>query len=303
MRPFYALVLLAVVAAIVPATAQAHDSLAPRGALHSWLPREDWVYRHWLPFDEWRLKQRLGLSGRQLESYLMNDHRSLAALAHRRGLSVRRLADELIAPLLERTRVDPDVLRDRATRVLTQGHLAQHMFFHPYHGLDMRTPARAVFGLDPDAYYDLRKAGGTPAEAARLGGRSVNDVRAAMRAAFGADFHEGTRLGVADPVEQQIMLTRREAQLECWLGRPLPTFDPGHPYGDRFKFHGRHTSAPRTPSERVRDDRRVRRGLRRLPRSCWSPAPPWSEHGGGRAVVARRSPAATPRPGFLCAPD
>ena len=67
MRRALAICLLA--ACLTPASAQAHDSLAPLGASHNWLPEEEWVGRHWIPFDEQALKAELGLKGRNLHAY------------------------------------------------------------------------------------------------------------------------------------------------------------------------------------------------------------------------------------------
>jgi hypothetical protein len=85
--------------------------------------------RHWVPFDRERLERALRLRGRSLEAYLFNDHHTLAELARRRGINVNWLADHLVAPW--QPIVDAQnlaVLRGRTVRVLTQGHLAQHVF-------------------------------------------------------------------------------------------------------------------------------------------------------------------------------
>ena len=102
-------VLLAVAASGGAGSARAHDSSAPPGAPHTWLPDEDWVARHWLPFDERDLSRRLGLRGRDLEAYLYDDHRALADLAEARGIDPAQLRDELMAPW--RTTVDEATLR------------------------------------------------------------------------------------------------------------------------------------------------------------------------------------------------
>src|SRR5215210_725563 len=91
----------------LPPPGGAHDSLAPPGARHTWLPEEDWVAFHWNPFDEQVLKRALGLRGRELEAYLYDDHRTLAELATRRGIDVERLADDLVAPWPAQT--DPTI--------------------------------------------------------------------------------------------------------------------------------------------------------------------------------------------------
>src|SRR4051794_5544282 len=89
---------LFVAAGLLPvAGSGAHDSLAPPGGSHNWLPAELWVYAHWVPFDEQALYDALGLDARSLEAYLYDDHRRLADLALARGITVDELADRLIA--------------------------------------------------------------------------------------------------------------------------------------------------------------------------------------------------------------
>jgi hypothetical protein len=129
LRPWCLLGLFAIWIVGIPPVAIAHDNLAPRGAPHRWLPHEPWVMQHRIPFDEARLQAALGLRGRQLESYTLDDHHRLADLARWRGLDPDALADELVAPW--RSQVGDDelaVLRKRTMRLLTQGHLAQHVF-------------------------------------------------------------------------------------------------------------------------------------------------------------------------------
>src|SRR3954466_2730177 len=105
------------------------DSLAPNGAPAHWLPPEPWVYNHWLPFDERRLYRLLGITREQLWQQLRDDHRTLSELASTHGWpEPARLAATLVAP--ERARVgaaQATVLQARAERVITQGHLAQHL--------------------------------------------------------------------------------------------------------------------------------------------------------------------------------
>ena len=80
-----AIVAALVVMCVFAAPARAHDSLAPAGAGHNWLPDEEWVHRHWLPFDERELEAALGLRGRELEAYLYDDHHTLAGVGCGRG--------------------------------------------------------------------------------------------------------------------------------------------------------------------------------------------------------------------------
>ncbi len=86
----------------------------------------------------------------------MDDHRTLAQLARRRGLDVEVLATDLVQPMAATTTPEQlAILRERTVRVLTQGHLAQHLFFHVYHGIDLRTDAQSTFGLSSDSYYAI----------------------------------------------------------------------------------------------------------------------------------------------------
>src|SRR3954449_5454450 len=115
-----------------PIVTRSADSGAPAHAPAHWLPPEAWVYNHWLPYDETRLYRLLGITRVGLWEQLRDDRRTLAQLAARHGWpDARRLAAALVAP--EAGRVGParlGVLRRRALRTVTQGHLAQHLFFH-----------------------------------------------------------------------------------------------------------------------------------------------------------------------------
>lgn len=129
-----ALAALSASAALVAPSA-ARDSEAPPHASHRWFPCEGWVMFHWLPYDEARLYRLLGIDRSRLRSWLRDDRRhTIAQLARRRGIAPEELALRLVRPW--RDEVSPGrfrLLRRRALRTLTQGHLAQHIFFHPLH--------------------------------------------------------------------------------------------------------------------------------------------------------------------------
>lgn len=153
--------LLALLCALA-APAAAHDSDAPRGADHRWLPAETWVQKHWLPYDEARLYELLGVDTPAVFRWLSNDHRTLAQLARRRGVSPRTLAKRLLDPRrADLSAREYRVLRSRAQRTLTQGHLAQHMFFHVFHGSHLNGHEDGhiehLFGVDRHEYRRLRQ--------------------------------------------------------------------------------------------------------------------------------------------------
>lgn len=164
------------------APALARDSLAPVGAGDRWLPQESWVTHHWLPYDEHRLLRKLRLSRIALLKWLRDDrHHQVSQLLHARGLRVGVVADYLVAPWsgeIERSQYAR--LRDRARRTLTQGHLAQHVFFHYLHQSEITAHAVEVFGATPAEYKRLRAVGYTPAEIGALHGRRRSSVAGAI---------------------------------------------------------------------------------------------------------------------------
>jgi hypothetical protein len=257
----------------------AHDSLAPAGASHRWLPDdEEWVYRHWIPFDERRLNLALGLRRGELEAHLYNDHRVIADLARHRGLDLEALADHLVEPW--RSRVDAArvaVLRERTIRLLTQGHLAQHLFFHVFHGVGIASAARTLFGTSPIRFLRLRQQRHRPLQIAKRNGLSERRVRNRLAQHLRATRDEGLARQEAWPSESTRVLRRQLRAVACWLRTPMPAFDPGNPYGKARRQHGRHPRRwPFTAAQRRKDDRRVERVRRSLRRSCWRRPGPFS---------------------------
>jgi hypothetical protein len=261
------------------ASAVGHDSLSPSGALHRWLPNERWVMRHWIPFDEHTLQADLGLPGRQLESFTLNDHHTLAALARQRGIDVDSLTDDLVAPW--RKQVDEErlaLLRDRTQRVLTQGHLAQHVFFHVFHSFGLAPVARELFGVSSHHLDVLRMHGMTPLAVARRHGGEPERVivRRLVRL-----LRRHRNIAVARreelPAEADRFLARQIARLPCWVRSLRPTTDPGNPYGKGIHEHGSHPRDwPQTARQRRDDERRVEQFRRALQWTCWPRIPRWT---------------------------
>lgn len=259
--------------------ARAHDSLAPPGAGHTWLPKEGWVKRHWLPFDERQLTQRLDIGDRELEVYLYDDHRPLADLATARGIDLARLSDELMAPWgLPPSDPNYALLHDRTERILTQPHLAQHVFFHVYHGHMVSHDPQSAFGFpDTASVRALRHSGLTAIEIAQRGGVTSSQLRATLLEYFHDEADAGIASGLAWPAESRRILARQIASLDCWMSRPIPGRDPSNPYGKAQRWHGTHGAGwPATAGQRRADERRVERVRRALRRGCWRRPPPWS---------------------------
>lgn len=261
--------------ALLAAPAVAHDSAAPAGQGHNWLPEEMWVHRHWVPFDSRALEAELGLGPRRLEAYLYDDHHTLAELAAARGVALDALVDRLLAGWGDVPQLP--LLRARTVQVLTQGHLAQHLFFHVFHGLELHPHSEHVFGMTDDAYRALRQDGASYVEIARAGNAPLARLRAHVKATIAADRRDGVERGEAWPADSARVQARTLARMDCWLRSPPAALDPGNPYGKNRFLHGPHTAGwPATAAERRVDERRVERFRRGLKRSCWPHPPRWS---------------------------
>lgn len=217
------LLALAATAILAPATAGAasSDSLAPANAPPHWLPPEAWVYNHWLPYDEGRLYRLLRITRVQLWQDLRDDRQPLMDLARRRGWrSATALATALLAP--RRAGLTPSryrTLLDRARRTLTQGHLAQHVFFHSLHQFAIPSAAPDIFGLPDAQYRALRRAELSPLEIGRLHGRSPSRVQAMAAAVLRERVRAGVAGGAMTARQGALLLRRQLSQLPRWLGQ------------------------------------------------------------------------------------
>src|SRR3954471_3682349 len=239
-----------------PIVTKSPASAPPPNAPAHWLPPEAWVYNHWLPYDETRLYALLGITRVGLWEQLRDDHRTLAQLAARHGWpDPRRLAAALTAP--EAASVGSArarVLRERALRTITQGHLAQHLFFHSLHQFGIASEAPAIFGVSDIDFRRLRRAELSPLAIARLHDRSPGEVEARAIAVLRERARTGVR-GRAIPKAQADRLLRRQlSQLPRWLDQaryngPPPTYrgalvDVPHDYAPNpsISADGRHVA-------------------------------------------------------------
>jgi hypothetical protein len=197
--------------------------LTPRpDAPPHWLPPEAWVYNHWIPYDEGRLYALLHITREQLWRQLRDDRRNIAQLAARHGWSdPGRLADALVAPWrghVSAARVA--VLRGRAVRTITQGHLSQHLFFHSLHQFAIPSRAPQIFGMSDAAFRDVRRTLElSPLTIARLHGRSPARVEALSVGALRERVRAGVRGHAITARQARILLRRQITQLPRWLGQ------------------------------------------------------------------------------------
>lgn len=160
-------------------------------------------------------------------------------LARKRGIGVPVLLDRLTARWRGRVPAARYAqLRIRASAMLTQGHLAQHVLFHVFHGPGIPTAAPAIFGVTRETFLAARQAGATPlAIAAAANGHGEAAVRADVLTLLRATAARGVKTRSTTRAEADLMLGRQRQQLHCWLTRPLPKLDTSNPYRDPTGVH------------------------------------------------------------------
>ncbi len=196
------------------------DSEAPPGAPPHWLPNEQWVMQHWLPYDETRLYELTGVTRGEIWRWLRDDTRNVAGLAALHGWADPHvLARELVAPWRGKLR-EPHrmkLLEERALRTLTQGHLAQHIFFHSLHQDAIPDNAPEIFGTSTTRFRDLRRSELSPLMICRLNGLSRAHARAAAEQTLRDMAARGVH-GQAIPASQaERLLQRQLRQVPRWL--------------------------------------------------------------------------------------
>lgn len=241
--------------ALAPTSAHGQDHEAPHGMGQRWLPCDEWVMMHWVPFDEPRLYAELGTSRAGVLRWLRDDeHHDLAQLARRRRVSVPALAARLVEGR-DAGVTGAAELRQRTERVLTQGHLAQHLLFHRFHQPAIAYRARATFGLSATAFQRERIDGRSPAVIAAARGRSRAVVEQRVMAILRGAARDGVRVGATSRPQADSFLRAQRRGLDHWLDSRIqgathprePALPPDHAT--------RHMTMCRLFSGRYRDGR------------------------------------------------
>ncbi|HEX8123162.1 MAG TPA: hypothetical protein VF549_18060 [Solirubrobacteraceae bacterium] len=229
MRPLLVLLAFAVLLTACPsagADARVPDPDAPAGAQWNWLPDEDWVDARWLPFDQQRLLDALGMRYDDFRDDVLRTEAPIAAAARRRGLTVSALATRLLAGRRP-TRTRLRELRRRTIKVLTQQHLADHVFTHNFHNSAITRAAPAIFGISSGAYLGtMRTKLVCPLSLGRRYGRSREHVETATLAALRARNRAGVRRGATTARQAAVFDFSARAAVVHWLlsnedGQPL----------------------------------------------------------------------------------
>jgi hypothetical protein len=193
--------------------ASAADSLAPAGAPRNWLPKSDWVLNHAMPYDEQRLFRALHIDREGVRRYFAADKftrvPTLAALARKRGIDPDRLARSLVdAWVRHTTHAHRRVLVSRAEKTLTQGHLMQHMLFHPFHVKSLARASTDIFGAPLSDVNGALRSGKTRADVGRAHGRSL----AGQKSGVSRVLH-----GIQDDAVHRKLTPRSEARREVGM--------------------------------------------------------------------------------------
>jgi hypothetical protein len=201
------------------AHAPAKDSLAPKSAGDRWLPCERWVLYHWNPIDMQRLYARTGIDETELFDWLRDDdNHTLSGLITKHDLDPEDVVTSSLA-------VDPGLptavratLAERADRLLTQGHLAQHVFFHVFHSSAIRQHSREIFGMNPWDYSKARRLGFSAADMGRLKrGYSRRQTAARVLRVIGRYEKLGIVLGATSNAQADSFMDQTQRLVDSWI--------------------------------------------------------------------------------------
>lgn len=219
------IVLAAFLAAAGPAAAftPKADPAAPAGAPADWLPHEEWVGERWLPFDEQSLDHVLGMSSTQVWLYLSSTGNSLNALAQSRGVPTHGLATRILkGRRISQTSRLWRTLRSRTARVLSQPHLAAHMFGHVFHvwAVTLHTPQ--TLGVSSAQFQELYGQKHLSfAQVAQAGGVDEATLRERVIAAASASGARGVAKHAMSARENRVLRARDAAGFPSWANYGL----------------------------------------------------------------------------------
>lgn len=281
-----ALKLVALVAVLLmlpaPMAAQAHDAFMPLDSRHPSLMNVGWVTSHQSPIDEDELAKELALKPGQLQAYLYDDHHTLAQLATTKGIELEGLLERLTAWSASLTPEQQAVVKQRARLVLVGGHLAQHLFFHVYHGnIVMSSPTSPGFKaskLSWKKYREARIAGRSIDQIVKSAGGDIAKVTAEYKTALTAQNQQAVAAGETPQSQASRMTSREIAQLRCFMKNKRKGLDKSPAYGNLVLGHKPHTAkqVPKTVAQQKKEERRIERYRKRQKRGCYSYPDRWT---------------------------
>jgi hypothetical protein len=212
------------------------DSQAPAGADPDWLPDEDWVKERWLPFDEEALLRALRIDENGLLKGLAYES-TLGDLVRRRGVRPGSLVTRLLRERGGRVSTRQlAVLRARAMRLMTQDHLADHMFFHHTHNGPVNEALARVVGADWNEVNKLRAEGWSFLDIGTSNGLSQRQMTRSIISVIRASAARGVWAKAHSRRQAAYSVAQQSASAASYLGphtghapaAPITVTDPAH---------------------------------------------------------------------------
>jgi len=250
----------------------AHDAPMPAHRRHGLLPKEEWVMKHFPPFDERTFVMALKIPQPQFEAFLYNDHHTLAQLADQRRVAFEPLVETLAGWTADVPGVDAELIKQRIRLTLVSGHLAQHVFFHVFHGTQFSPGLREASGLSRDRFNLLRDKRWSYRRLIKAAHGNADAVQEQVAGKVRANAARGVATLQMPQSEADAMSHRQLRRLPCWFNRPAQHVDQAAPYDRAYTKHApEHTSddVPTTRAAQAKEDRAIAHGLAGRPHVCW----------------------------------
>lgn len=220
------------------------DSDAPKEAGDRWLPCEPWVMYHWVPFSERELYRATGIKHAEFKDWIRDDDRhNLGQLVRRHGKKPEAVVERLLRK--QKRRISDAHYKElvrRSNALMTQGHLAQHVFFHYFHNPVLAENSRAIFGIRPGDYHRARLRGWTPREIAARGGRTMKSAQRRAMRVMAQSQTEGVRRGETTRSQANYFLNYQRRWIKRWREQSINSHRKGEfprgyraPKGNKLK--------------------------------------------------------------------
>ncbi len=178
---------------------------------------------HWIPFDQSKLWATTGIKPLEFRHWINDDdNHTLALLIEKHGKDPDAVSRELMAPWKGKvSAAQLAELSRRTGELMTQGHLAQHVFFHYFHDPILAIDSAWIFKTPPGDYHRARLEGYSPSEIAIRAGVPVKQaVRRAM-AVMRRTQDEAVRSGQTSRSQAEAFLRQQNVWINFWLTQKL----------------------------------------------------------------------------------
>jgi hypothetical protein len=150
----------------------------------------------------------------------------LSQLIQSKGLNVDQLANKLVSAW-HPPRAVYSMLVSRAIETFTQGHLMQHMLFHPFHDTAIDRATQQIFGVSRTQVHQDLLQGTNRLQIGAQNGRTRQQITAAIIAVLNAEQQVGISNHLTPPSEARYEVAWQTSHITIWLdvGGPNPQQD------------------------------------------------------------------------------